>query len=422
MIILDVSTKIFTQFRRRKVSFALIFAFPFFFLLIFSLAFSGNNIDGTTTYDIVINNLDEGIFEDQQLFFNGSYNDWKLHGIGENYSNILADLKYPDEDIAVFNVKDIGQYTYNEVFQNDVGVMIIEIPPLFSQSVLSIINVHAEGQIPNFPTNINVSINYHGQDTQEYKIAQSISQTVLEAFIDAIKGDQIPRTYEFEQISVLKTDDISIFDFIAAGIFVFATILSVSYFASIALEEISEGTIQRLKLSLIKPNEYIAGFIIFSFIVMLIQSIFLFIAATVIFNFNPAGSLINAFVIMSLLTITSFALIFTAGATFKKSDDAGSALGFASSIVGFASGAFFPMPEIILVKNVMGFTSGSADLLLWDLLPWTHAVNCMRAILLYNQSLGDVIGDILILIIVSIPWFLIALKFYTKRMFGYQEV
>ena len=75
------------------------------------------------------------------------------------------------------------------------------------------------------------------------------------------------------------------------------------------------------------------------------------------------------------------------------------------------------MPEVIFVRDILSFTSGSPHFQLWDILPWTHAVNAMRAILLFDQSLADVAGDLILLTIMGGIWMLLGMFMFIRKRF-----
>ncbi|MHA2249609.1 MAG: ABC transporter permease [Candidatus Kariarchaeaceae archaeon] len=435
MIVLDLAIAHFKRFYRNKISFGLIFIFPFFFLFIFSLALGGEDISSTTTFDLVVINNDEGIPEELHSFFETRAPNWLQNGgVGANFTNILFNATYPDQDKVSYIFHDKsdevkGTPKPKNIIGNDTASVVIEIPQNFSKMILSVINnanMYAKGipiDYPGYPQDVNATVLFYGNENSiSFDIITSIVEAIFADFIENIKSfdsdTTLPNSVSFTEVSVLPEGEISVFDFIAAGLFVFASLLSASYFTSYLLVDEENETINRYKISLISPIEYIGGFICYSFVIMVIQTIFLFIAANLLFGFDPAGSFVSAFIVLILLPIATYALIFSAAAFFKSSDAAGNALGFGSSILGFASGAFFEMPPFVIADNLLPFTSGSPHLLVWDLIPFTHAVNAVRAIFLFDRSLGDVAGDISVMLIMSGIWFVLASFALAKKRFA----
>ena len=88
-----------------------------------------------------------------------------------------------------------------------------------------------------------------------------------------------------------------------------------------------------------------------------------------------------------------------------------------TSIIALSSGSFIPMPDIVLIEDLLDFTSGSPHFLIWDFLPWTHAVNALRAVLLFDRGFDDVKGDILLMVAFGLFWGFLSLSIYGRRRF-----
>ena len=102
--------KFFLEFWRNKISVGLVFVFPLFFLFIFNLAFSGYLINTTTSYNIALINLDEGIPE--AISYPQLPQNWRNDGVGANLSDIIFDVKYDgnnSETIPIFKQHLIKQ-------------------------------------------------------------------------------------------------------------------------------------------------------------------------------------------------------------------------------------------------------------------------------------------------------------------------
>ncbi len=424
-MISSIMNKFYREFIRNKISIGLVFAFPLFFLIIFNVSFGGTVITSGSTYDIAVINDDSGIPGDIAAVLNntGFPQNWIEDGIGKNLTDIIFDMRYEEDGKALFNRVVVDRADIDSAIENELSLVMI-IPENFSLSILNILNNNAklrnQSSIP-FLEVVSATIDMYGDErSQAFDISKTILQNLINTFIGFI-GD-----VDFETGSIIINtesilpvrEDITIFDFIASGIFVFATILSTSYFAGLVLTDEENGVMDRYKVSLINPQKYTIAFSIFAFAIMMIQAVFLLASAYFLFGFKPAGSFIYAFIILVLLSLANLGFIFTAGAFFKSSDTAGSVIGFASSILGFASGSFMNMPKIVLIKNILPFTSGSPDLLLWDLLPWTHANNALKLVLLLDYNLSEVIGDLILLVIMGIVWYIIGLYYYSKRRFA----
>ncbi len=422
-MILTVAIIFFKHFYRNKISFAIVFAFPFFFLWMFSFAFGGDVLASASTYNLAIINNDEGISEDFTTLPDDLASWMDEGGAGMEVSNILYDLNYAENEdneiLPIFN--KIEGIQINEIqtsIDERIAHVIVLIPENFTLSLLNIINNQAVHPIPGFPTDVNVEVQLYGNEQSDsYTIASSIVSSVFNQYINAIEEGGLPSHIDIEQNIVIPGETKTFFDFIAPGIFVFASILSAVYFVGALLGDTEQETIDRIKISNMGAHQYILGFLLMSSIVMAIQTGLLFIAAQYILNFNPIGSVPLAYGIMLLLMFATYGVVFLGATVFNDANTSGAPLGLLTGIVALSSGAFIPMPELILFEDILSFTSGSPHFLVWDLLPWTHAVNVLRAVLLFDRGIEEVAGDIYLLLIFGLLWFILSLIIYTLRRF-----
>lgn len=422
-MIIAVAIKFFKHFYRNKISFAIVFAFPFFFLWMFSFAFGADVLGASAiTYNLAIINNDEGISEDFAPFLPAELSSWyEEGGAGLEISDIMFNLNYSENDdneiLPIFNEVDIQEDHIQSSVDDRITHVIVIIPENFSLSLLNIINNQAMQQIPGFPTDVDAEIQLFGnEDSDSYDIASSIVSSIFNQYVNAIEEGAFPNHIEIDQ-HILLGEVKTFFDFIAPGIFVFASVLSATYFVGALLNDTEQETLDRIKISNLSAQKYILGFLLMSSIIMAIQTIFLFVAAQYILNFNPVGSIPLAYGIMMLLMFATYGVVFLGAAVFNNANTSGATLGFLTSIVALSSGSFIPMPDIVLIEDLLDFTSGSPHFLIWDFLPWTHAVNALRAVLLFDRGFDDVKGDILLMTIFGLFWGFLSLSIYGRRRF-----
>ncbi|MCY3410564.1 MAG: ABC transporter permease [Candidatus Heimdallarchaeota archaeon] len=417
------------EFRRNKISVGLVFIFPIFFLTIFNIAFGGVNFTGTNSYSIAVFNHDQGVPESVYNVLNGSGfpQNWLDDGVGKNLTDILFSAEYDQEDNEtqyIFNRVNLTEPEIEDFIAEGEVSLVLIIPENFSLSVLNLINNNIlleNGFVIPGVDNVNASFEIYGDErSTSFVIANSIIQSIINTFIERIEiGDY----YNSGQVTILQEsilpedEEFSLFAYIAPGIFVFSTIMSASYFSALLLIDEEKDLMSRYKISLVSPRMYLLAFTLFSFAIMMVQAGLLLLAAKYIFGFDPVGSMINAFWVLLMLAMGVFGLIFTAAAFFNSSDSAGSSIGSTSAVVGFASGSFMPMPDFIIAKDVMTFTSGSPHLLIWDILPWTHANNAIRQILLFDTPLNDLTGDLILLNSMGLIWMILGIFVFSKRRF-----
>ena len=423
-MILSVAIKFFKHFYRNKISFAIVFGFPFFFLWIFSFAFGGDVLGATaSTYNLGIINNDDGISGDFAPFLPTELSSWYNEGgAGSEISDIMYDLNYTENDdneiLPIFNKIDVKADEIQYNIDERITHVIVIIPENFSLSLLNIINNQALQQIPEFPTDVNAEIQFYGnEDSDSYDIASSIVSSVFNEYVNAIEEGSYPNHIEIDQNIILLGETTTFFDFLAPGIFVFGAVLSATYFVGALLNDTEQETLDRIKISNMSAQKYILGFLLMSSIILAIQTIFLFVAAQYILDFNPVGSIPPAYAIMMLLMFATYGVVFLGAAVFNNANTSGATLGFLTSIIALSSGSFIPMPDIVLIEDLLDFTSGSPHFLIWDFLPWTHAVNALRAVLLFDRGFDDVKGDILLMVAFGLFWGFLSLSIYGRRRF-----
>jgi len=419
MVIQAIMKKNFLEFYRNKISIVLLILFPLFFLFIFHTAFGNLQIGGVDTYSIALINHDQGIPTELKDTLQPSLTSWVEDGVAANISAIIEQVTYNDSaHTPIFSVKDISADAIDNAIKNEEIAVAVVFPENYSLLVLNQINLaYGNQSIPGYPTAVNATIEFiRDINNPLANIPIAIITQIIDTFHNTIlSGDRQGLT--IDQQSVVRGEINSVFDYIASGLLVFATVLAAAYFSAQLLADEQGGTMMRIKISDARPIEYVSAFFLQTFLLVMIQQVILLFCAIIIFGFHPVGSLFVGYIILLLSSIPMYALVFSAGSIFRSSDTAGNVIGFSSSIIGFASGIFTEMPSLVLARNVMQFRSGSPDLLLWDLVPWTHAVNAIRVVFLYDQSLIDVAGDLVLLVVTSVIWLAIAMYFYMRNTF-----
>lgn len=415
---LNIANKYYKEILRSKLTFVLLFAMPFFFLAIFSAVF-GTSASATTpiTYGISIVNDDTGIpavMEDTLTNQFGIVSD----GFGEDLISILTSLQYTDEQ-PIFDISVDNLNTAESLLDEQDINGIVVIPQDFSLAQISRINlVYGNLSIPGLPTDVNstVTVIVNSNDFNGPVVESIVSDLVAE-FTRGIDSGVVPDQIAIEENSIIQFEEFSPFDFLAPGTFILGSLLSATVFAGILFKDWESGAITRIRMSPIKPWEYLLGYSAIIFVFMQLQNLFLFISARVLFGFNPAASGVYGYFILLVTSFATLGLIFSIASLARNAGQSGIMLGFGTTLIAFLADAFFPMPAISIIPDIFSFTSGSPDLLLWDILPWTHAVNALRGLFLFNLSIPEVGGDVVLLVVLSLLWFVLGMyAFATKRL------
>ncbi|MFW9929727.1 MAG: ABC transporter permease, partial [Candidatus Thorarchaeota archaeon] len=253
-------------------------------------------------------------------------------------------------------------------------------------------------------------------DTQAtaYQISKSIFLSFLEGYTNSVGGIQSAGgiTTLFTSINSKTT---TVFASIVPGLFVFALILQISMLGSLLTSEYEKHTLNRIILSPIDPLTYLIAVTLFQLTITTIQFPFMVFTAQ-LFGFTTQGSYLLAYIVLLLTTFSVIGFAFFIGATLQHPDTAGMLGGLISAPLGFISGAFIPVPPIVLIPNIFPTAGGNLrDFSLYDLLPTTHAVNALNGILLHNYSIVDVLIDISSMLVLSLILFFIGGLYFTRQ-------
>ncbi|MFX0120966.1 MAG: ABC transporter permease [Promethearchaeota archaeon] len=451
MLIIDITVRFLKEVLRLKVALIVLLGMPTFMGFMFAFAFGASGLGETETYILGVINNDEGIGEnlanylrnDSILLNNLPFNEITIdNGFAADFIDILNTTTYQtDEEKSEKRIFSILDYNDQEVGQRAVEDRQIDalvvFPENYSNTTLSAFNnaFYIQNNIyihnlsyppiwsyngPPFPIDENSEIIIIGDEGYtRYQITKIILDKIFSIFNEQFKSLNYSGGNIDFSLELITLQEYSIFDTIFPGILVFAVLMQAGMLAAFLVAEFAETkTIARVRLSLIKPYEYIAGVTLYSFLISFFQLSILIIVAIVAFGFNPAGNLIEAMIVLILTTTFTTALGFLLAGIFKSSDTAGQSAGFLMTPLAFMSGAFLEAPTITILPRSFPTASGlPRDFVLWDILPSTHAVNALRSILLYEFSIFDVWADVLFVIIPSFILLGFSMIFYTKRRF-----
>ncbi len=300
----------------------MIFLFPIVFVLAFGSAFSGG---GQPTYNIGVVNMDQGNSINASLAF----------------LTALSETK-------ILNLK---MYSDNQTAQNDLSqgsIQAIMIVPIdFSQSLAS---YQAEPNAPSKWTNATVALYL---DKGSLVATQAIPPIIHQALI-AISGQNqqtpiIP--FHLEIASLIEVKAPSTLDFIAPGMFTFASIFLIMMVAQSFTQDRENGMMKRIRITPTTPTEFMTSQVISYMGIALIQAALVF-AMMYALGFRPQVDIpayVFAFILVLLFSLSNigFGLI---TATIAKSSGAATGLSF-----------LFVLPQLFLGTFVGASLSSGAQ-------------------------------------------------------------
>src|SRR4030042_6598010 len=236
----------------------MIFLFPIVFVFAFGSAFSGG---GQPIYNIGVVNMDQG------------------DSINASQTLLTA--------LSNTKILNLQMYSDNQTAQNDLSqgsiqaVMIV--PPDFSQSFASYQTAPNE---PSTWTNATVALSL---DKGALVATQAIPPIIQQA-LTAIAGQnqQAPAIpFPLETASLIEVKAPSALDFIAPGMFTFASIFLIMMVAQSFTQDRENGMMKRIRITPTTPTEFMASQVISYMVIALVQVALVF-AMTYAMGFKPA--------------------------------------------------------------------------------------------------------------------------------------
>ncbi|MBS3786919.1 ABC transporter permease [Candidatus Bipolaricaulota bacterium] len=462
MKFVHVSIKGLKEIFRDRRGLAFILAFPAIFMLVFGFAFSGGQGDNTS-YNIGVLNQDRGTV----MSLSGEAEEER--NFGAELVGLLEDLTFEDSEVPLFEVKLVGEEEGESLLKDRDVAAVVSIPSNFSHSVQQLIkstvrnevtsrvgemvitqfndvssneggnfgpdnfsteemdSLAADGDVRSLPEveNLTTSITIKGDPGyMAYGQARGILNGVIGQFRDEVVDRARERTSSYfdeeyssrgkfliiESESVSGTQSLSSFDYQAPGIFVFALLMSAIGVAGSLAREVESGTLERLKLSRMRSFDLLFGTLIPWSVMAVVQVLILFAVALLI-GFNWAGGIISLILAVLVSVIAGVASV-SLGlliAAFAENESHASNLGTLIAVpLSFIVGAFFPLPKIAL-GQLFGSTFE-----LYDVLPWTHAADALRTLLIFGGGPGEVVVDIGFLVGLTVLLFLVSVYFFSK--------
>ena len=300
----------------------MIFLFPIVFVFAFGSAFSGG---GQPTYNIGVVNMDQG-----------------------DSINASQTLLTALSETKILNLK---MYSDNQTAQNDLSQGSIQaimiVPTDFSQSLAS---YQAAPNAPSKWTNATVALYL---DKGSLVATQAIPPIIQRA-LTAISGQnqQTPTIpFHLEIASLIEVKTPSTLDFIAPGMFTFASIFLIMMVAQSFTQDRENGMMKRIRITPTTPTEFMTSQVISYMGIALIQAVLVF-AMMYALGFRPQVGILAyvfAFILVLLFSLSNigFGLI---TATIAKSSGAATGLSF-----------LFVLPQLFLGTFVGASLSSGAQ-------------------------------------------------------------
>lgn len=417
---------------RRSLFFLMLF--PAVFMIIFAFAFGNPSSlgTGTTTHEIAVINQDAGATR--------SVNGTTQHfNTGENFSQVLANVTYPQTDTPMFHLNNVSGETAETMLKSRSLDAAVIIPSNFSQAVISLTNATARAEtisdiglsvingsaaqnlgggatssagaastgVPANTTlpkvsNVTAQVIIEGDTgTAAFGATQALLFNVVNQYTGQLQGSamqqvdaalgQNQNTTRSNYLSAVVqpltgTRSFTFFDYQAPGLIVFALLIQTSTIAQDLAREAERGTLGRLKLSNMRSFDLLFGTLLTWVVIAVAQILLLFVVAIAL-GFNWAGGA-NSLALAVLVGVIGGIASISLGlliAAFATNERQAAQLGVLIAVpVSFLTGAFFPLPP-----ETLGTAFGTT-FQIYDLLPWTQVADALRQILVFGSDFSAV--------------------------------
>jgi len=347
---------------------------PFFVLLYWLMIPSGS-----TTYDVLVQNLDTG-------------------PQGREAITLLEALAYPSGDplLEVISVNDVAR-AEDLLEDRDAEVLLI-IPVNFSAKL----EAASRGEIQN-PAEVTLV----GDLTNPYyAVGAVMAGTVIDEFVQVQTGEIRP--VQFVEIALGASEGRSEFDLYIPGILIISVVMLVFIISMTITYEVEAGTLRRLQMTSMKTSDLLIG-ISLPTVLLGVVSLLLTLFVAILLGFNSQGSIWVALLIGGITAVAVVGIGLIVAAFSKSVSQAFIIANFPLIFFMFFSGAVYPIPRIIL------FQIGGLNISLYDLLPPTHAVMALNKILTLGAGLADVLYEISSLLVLSLVYYLIGIWIFQRR-------
>ena len=328
----------------------MIFLFPIVFVIAFGASFGGGGAQ--PVYQVGIINMDQAT--------------------SVNASQILI--------TALSNTQILNVQTYvdNQTAQNDLSQGTIQavviVPSDFSQSFNS---YQAAPNNPNAWTNATISLYLDkGSLVATQAIPPIIQQTLIS--VAGLSQQATPSPFRLETASLVEVKAPSALDFIAPGMFTFASIFLIMMVAQSFATDRENGMMKRIRITPTTPTEFMTSQVLSYMVIALIQAVLVFVMVYIMgFKPNvgaPAYLLAFIFVLVFSLSNVGFGLI---TATIAKSSGAATGLSF-----------LFVLPQLFL-GTFVGASLSSAAQIVGKFVPSYYVTDALTSLFLRGAALAS---------------------------------
>ncbi len=357
----------------------MIFLFPIVFVFAFGASFGGFGGSQTATYHVGVVNLDSA-----------SNHQWS-----QVFTNNLSNM----------SILTISIYTNNQTAQSDLSQgkiqAVILIPASFSDSITSY------NSAPNQPNQwVNTTVPLY-LDKGSLIATQAVPPIIGQVLTTITNQNQqsLQSPIQLQTASLVSVKQSSTLDFIAPGMFTFASIFLIMMVAQSFTQDRENGMMKRIRISPTTPSEFMASQVVSYMGIALIQAALVF-AMTYAMGFKPAVDIpvyAFAFILVLVFSVSNvgFGLI---TASVAKSSSAATGLSF-----------LFVLPQLFLGTFVGASLSGAAQMA-GKFVPSYYVTDALTSVFLRGAPLGSltILLDLAVVSVSCVAILVVGIVLYAK--------
>lgn len=362
---------------------SLTLAFAPLFVLLYYLWLPG----GSTFYTVLVMNDDQGV-----RLPGGST--WVA---AQEASQAIGHVTYADGK-PLLVVRPVADRAAAEAsLRNRSATVLMVFPRDWSRTIQAI----REGN-----TSLSAPVIFGGDLTNPYyPVAAILATSAVDRYIQETTGRRPPATYTEEPLgaSAARTE----FEVYVPGLLVMAAVLLI-FAASMAItREVESGTLRRLQITRMTSFDLLGGTSAALALVGAVATILTFLTALAL-GFRSQGPVWVAVLVGVATTVSTIGVGLVVACFCRNVAQAFVVANLPLTLMMFFTGAIFPVPRMTLV------TIAGRGIALNDLLPPTHAVIALNKVFTLGMGLGDVVYELMALLVLSVVYFIIGVWLFQR--------
>jgi len=378
--IFRISWKSLKEQTRDWVTLGLSLSLGAFFVLLYWLMIPS----GSTTYGVLVQNLDSG-------------------PMGEQVIAVLEDLSYPSGDLLLEVIPVSDQAKAEDLLKDRDAEVLLVIPDMFSETLLATAN--GENQSPAVVTLVGDLTNPY------YAVGAVMAGSVIDEFVQTQTGEVRP--VRFNEIALGASAGRSEFDLYIPGILIVSVVMLVFIVSMTITSEVEAGTLRRLQMTPMRASDFLIGISLPTVLLGIVSMLFT-LGIAIALGFNSQGSIWLAMLIGAITTVAVVGVGLIVAAFSKSVSQAFIIANFPLIFFMFFSGGVYPIPRINL------FEMSGIQVSIYDVIPPTHAVVALNKVLTLGSGINDLWYEIISLIILSLIYYGMGIWIFQRRQLRHQ--